>query len=171
MESILYWRALKELAELCGETDAAMAEELRARMKRVEESISCLYDEKSGMFFAAETDCRQVDIWGNAYALYVGFPFAHEVREGILNFLAKYYYEYVYCGQVRHLLNGEYWQRLLIEVERGTYQNGAFWGTASGWVIWCLKQNAPELAEEMLADLRARCQRNCGLRWCGPRIL
>lgn len=31
--------------------------------------------------------------------------------------------------------DGEYWDRLLIEILPEEYQNGAYWATASGWVI------------------------------------
>lgn len=59
----------------------------------------------------------------------------------------------VYRGQVRHLLKGQYWERLLIDVEPETYQNGAYWATASGWMIWCLAQQNPALAVRALEDV------------------
>lgn len=41
------------------------------------------------------------------------------------------------CGQVRHLPAGQTWQRFFTEggVEKGTYQNGAFWATPLAWVV------------------------------------
>jgi hypothetical protein len=60
---------------------------------------------------------------------------------------------------VRHLPAGEYWQRLLVPVERDRYQNGAYWATASGWMIYALSQTQPALAQatwrELVADFRA----------------
>ena len=66
-------------------------------------------------------------------------------------------------GQVRHLLRGEYWQRVIAPpdvIAPETYQNGAYWATASGWVIDGLKQIDPTLAQKTLADLVADFQAN-----------
>ena len=52
------------------------------------------------------------------------------------HFLQKQYADYVFKGQVRHLLNGTFWERTLIPVAPGSYQNGAYWATASGWVMY-----------------------------------
>ena len=61
-------------------------------------------------------------------------------------------------GQVRHLFQGEYWERLLIPVPRDRYQNGAYWATASGWVMQAIHPVNPQLAlrtfEELIADFQ-----------------
>jgi hypothetical protein len=75
MESLLYWRASKMLArweETYGSEEGRAAWAARARA--IEKSIVSLWDDKTGMFFAASKDCRQTDIWGNAYAVYIDFP-------------------------------------------------------------------------------------------------
>ena len=56
---------------------------------------------------------------------------------------------------MRHLFNGEYWQRLLAPVEPERYQNGAYWATASGWVIWALAARNQKLAHNVWSDLIA----------------
>jgi hypothetical protein len=56
---------------------------------------------------------------------------------------------------VRHLLKGEYWQRLLAPVPPERYQNGAYWATASGWVMWALAKKDPKLTRRMWDDLIA----------------
>jgi hypothetical protein len=38
-------------------------------------------------------------------------------------------------------------------VEPGTYQNGAYWATPSGWLAWAVARRRPELAGRILADL------------------
>ncbi len=75
MESLLYWRACKMLARwdgLCGSGEARGR--LMARARAIEKNIGSLWDEKTGMFFAASKDCRQTDIWGNAFAVSYRFP-------------------------------------------------------------------------------------------------
>ncbi len=152
-ESLLYWRACKRLAELHQRVgEGGKAEEYKHRAELIERNIDLLWDEEVGMFFAASIDCRQIDIWGNAYAIYIGFPLG-EKRERVLQFLVQDYDRYVWHGQVRHLLKGEYWQRLLVPIQPDRYQNGAYWATASGWVIWALSQWKPELAKKMFCDL------------------
>lgn len=46
-----------------------------------------------------------------------------------------------------------YWQRLLIDVPGETYQNGAYWATATGWIAWCLHRTDPEAAARVLRDV------------------
>ncbi|MDW8026447.1 MAG: hypothetical protein RMK18_11365 [Armatimonadota bacterium] len=152
-ESLLYWRACKRMAELHNRVgDKKRAEEYEKRASLIERNIDLLWDDSVGMFLAASIDCRQIDIWGNAYALYIGFPLG-EKRERILKFLVHNYDRYVWLGQIRHLLKGEYWQRLLVPVEQERYQNGAYWATASGWVIWALPEVEPKLAQKTFCDL------------------
>ncbi len=153
MESVLYWRAAQMLAGLERRYGkAAKAEELLARAGALKKNIGSLWDEKTGMFLAASVDCRQTDIWGNAYAVAVDFPLAGR-RARIVDYLVSNYDLYVWRGQVRHLPRGEYWQRQLYPVEKDRYQNGAFWGTASGWVMQAVAGRAPELARRMFRDL------------------
>jgi hypothetical protein len=56
-------------------------------------------------------------------------------------------------GQVRHLPAGAYWERFLRDVPPGYYQNGGYWGTASGWLIEALADVDPALALRLFHDL------------------
>ena len=123
------------------------------RCNAIEAAIQNLYDSDSHVFLAATQDCAQTDIWGMAYMLYINFPCTDEMKSDILTFLKKYYDRYVLDGQIRHLLSGEYWEKLLIEIAHEEYQNGAYWATASGWVIWCLSQIDVSLAAQTLFDV------------------
>ncbi len=151
-ESLLLWRACRMAAEMCRccQTDGAWYTD---QAKSIEQAIMTLYDTDSGMFFAADAECKQLDVWGNAYLLYIGFPVEDTVRESILNWLCVHYEDYTYMGQIRHLPKGEYWERTLIEVLPEEYQNGAYWATATGWVMDCLYQKDPALAQRMLAEV------------------
>jgi acetyl esterase/lipase len=154
-ESLLYWQAARRLAhwlDLYGEPVSAA--ELRQRAALIETNLVRLWDEGAGAFVAASQDCRQVDIWGNAYALWLDFPLGAK-RDRVLDFLVQNRDRFVWRGQVRHLLRGEHWQRLLTPVAPERYQNGAYWATASGWVIWALAQRDTGLARRMWAELIA----------------
>ncbi len=155
IESILYWTASQRLANLyaeCGQAGEAAG--YRRQTEQIQHGLDRLWDETVGAFLAASQDCRQVDIWGNAYALWAGFPLG-ERSERVMYFLVENFDRYIWRGQVRHLLQGEYWQRLLMPVEPETYQNGAYWATASGWLAWAIAPRRPDLARQMFADLIA----------------
>jgi hypothetical protein len=104
-------------------------------------------------------------VWGTLYALHLGVlgraqaaaarkTVADAVRSGTIAFE----------GGVRHVPTDldfsqtTAWERSLSPVN--TYQNGAYWHTASGWLIEALwKQDRPlalQVFHEMLAHLRAQ---------------
>lgn len=153
MESLLYWRACRFLQQLHHDYgQLAKAQSYEQQAAAIERSIFKLYDPAQKGFYAATGECKQLDIWGIAYLLYIDFP-AGDIREDLLAFLRDNYHAYAYKGQIRHLLQNEYWERLLIEVPHEEYQNGAYWATASGWVIWCLAQTDGKLAAQALSDV------------------
>jgi hypothetical protein len=153
MESLLYWRAARILARWEGVYGSRKTrDELIARAAAIERSIGSLWDEKTGMFFAASKDCRQTDIWGNAFAVSIDFPLAGK-RDRMVDYLVANYDRYAWHGQVRHLPKGEYWVRQLSPVEKEQYQNGAFWATPAGWVMRALNERDPALAKRMFRDL------------------
>ena len=154
-ESQLYWTACQRMAEWHKKTgDAQATNKYRERAALIERHFGTLWNEKSGAFLAATKDCRQLDIWGNAYAIWLDFPLG-EKRKHVLKFLATNYERCVWRGQVRHLLAGEHWQRLLAPVQPERYQNGAYWATASGWMMFALSQTDSRLAHQMWTDLIA----------------
>jgi len=155
MESLLYWTACKRLAKWHREIgNRQKANAYQDRADQIEQHMGVLWDRSTGAFLAATKDCRQIDIWGNAYAIYAGFPLGKR-QNAVVHFLTDNYARYVWHGQVRHLLKGEYWQRLLAPVAHERYQNGAYWATASGWVMFAIAQKQPGLAQTMLDELIA----------------
>ncbi len=158
--SLLYWEACQRLVVLFNQiTEPKLAEEFDQRSLMIESHLDKLWDNQAGMFLAATQDCRQIDIWGNAYAIYIDFPLM-EKRGRIVEYLAANFDKYVHKGQIRHLPAPEHWQKTLIPVEPETYQNGAYWGTASGWLAFALADKHPALAKRILDDLLADYRQN-----------
>ena len=152
-ESLLDWTASRRMAEWhrrIGNREPAAKH--RQRAKAIERNLGVLWDAKAGAFLAATKDCRQLDIWGNAYAIWLDFPLGGK-RKPVLRFLATNHERFVWRGQVRHLLAGEHWQRLLAPVQPERYQNGAYWATASGWMMFALSRTDSQLALKMWSDL------------------
>ncbi len=151
--SLLLWQAYRAMASFyqrCNHDQNDNAYQQKA--ENIKKNILSLWDEESGMFYAASEDCRQIDIWGNAYALYIHFPLGNKA-ERIADYLSDHFESIVYNGQIRHLPGGQYWHRTLIPVSRDTYQNGAYWGTASGWVAYALQKKKHEKTEKLYQDL------------------
>lgn len=156
--SLLYWDACRQMAALARRCTGDPYP-YPQRAEQVSRALERLWDDKVGAYRAATGDCNQVDVWGTAYAVYIG-AVQGERKGRALAFLRDRYADYVYRGQVRHLLRGEYWEKTLMPVERETYQNGAYWATASGWVIAALAQIDPALARRMAEDLLADFRQN-----------
>lgn len=151
--SLLYYEASMHLAELFAAAgDKAAAGRWTEEAHTVEQDLQTLYDEESGMLLAASVDCRQIDIWGSAYAAYIG-AIPEEQQRRVAQYLRANYDGLVRRGQVRHTAPGEYWEKTIVPYERGTYQNGAYWATPSGWGASVIGEVDRGLAEQMLVDL------------------
>ncbi len=50
--------------------------------------------------------------------------------------------------------------KTLIPVRRDTYQNGAYWGTASGWIAYALHEQHWDQTERLYQELIANYQKN-----------
>ena len=78
------------------------------------------------------------------------------------------YDTFVHQGQVRHLPAPEYWERIFKPIPEDTYQNGGYWGTASGWMIEALRTVDPALAEKTFRELIASYREEGVLEWIAP---
>ncbi|MFN8006081.1 MAG: hypothetical protein U0V70_03440 [Terriglobia bacterium] len=165
--SLLYWEACRLIAHLhekAGRLEKSA--EYRYRAKLIERNLDTLFTDEAGLYFAASADCRQIDIWGSAYSVYLNFPTSHleRIRQSLLTQLLRYSWK----GQIRHLLKGEYWQGFLTDVRKDTFQNGAYWGMASGWIIAALAPVDPAKASALFSELIKYYRKN-GIPQCaGP---
>ena len=153
MESVLHWRALKMMQELSGYYCSSLDDSYAKRIDDIERNIGIFHE--GGVWYAATGDCRQIDIWAMAYMVYIGFPLKNEEKTEISEYLAKNADGLTYLGQIRHLPKNEYWERLLIEIEPETYQNGAYWETATGWYVYAVSLSDRKTAAKILADALA----------------
>lgn len=148
--SLLYYKANLEMFQLCQKYDCGNPNIYRRRYEYVRQSINKLWDEGSGMFWAADQDCKQIDIWGSAYAIDVGIT-SEEQSKRITRYLVEHYDEIVRNAQIRHLTGSDTgWDQLFTPCKEGTYQNGAFWATPLSWVIPVYARHDIELAKKMI---------------------
>ena len=150
---------LAELAARLGRRDAA--DRYASEAARIQTSLEHLWSPEQGLYLAGSQDCRQADVWGSAYALAIGATNAAR-RHLVAEMLYAQRERFLLRGQVRHLLLPELWQRRIVVAEwtePGTFQNGPYWGTATGWVAEAFESLAPgggiALLRELAADFAA----------------
>lgn len=107
------------------------------------------WNETLGLFMAATVECKQPDIWGSAFAVYLGVA-TPEQAMAVAKYFEKHYAAIVQCGQIRHLPGGIYWEKA---GKKDYYQNGAYWGTATGWFVFTLDLVNSDLADQTIIDL------------------
>lgn len=153
------WEIVARLASDLGRaTEAAAA---MGEAQRVRANLHLLWSDEHRLFFAGSRDCRQADVWGSAYACVINAVDADRRRE-IAQTLLEQRDRFLRRGQVRHLLQPEKWERRIVVADwsgPGCFQNGAYWGTATGWVAETFEMIAPgsgiALLRELVADFQA----------------
>ena len=74
--------------------------------KKVEESIhKVFWDSDTGLFRAATVRCREHDIWGSAFAVYLDVADATQAIS-IADYFKTHYAEIVDQGHIRHIPDG-----------------------------------------------------------------
>lgn len=166
--TLLYWEACMVLAQMAKKVedhDGALQwfEAAEATGRRLHE----LYDEHSGMFLAANGDCRQLDLWGSAYAGVVrACSKKQTVRIG--QYFFDHYEQCILNGCVRHLRGDESWERMLADVPAGSYQNGGYWPAASGWVAMVLDRYDAATARAFVDEVIDELERDNAPEWIAP---
>ena len=161
--SLLYVQASRQLADLLNsaarEAEAGnwkqQAERVAAGIRRV------FWDPQTGLFRAATLCCKEHDIWGSAFAVYLGVA-DDEQAKAIATVFKRDYSGIVQNGQVRHLPPGVYWEK---GCQRDTYQNGGYWATPTGWFVYTLDLVDPALADRTVMDLVKDFQNGGACEW------
>lgn len=167
--SLLYIQACRQLSDLLiagrREDDSR---EWKEEAARVAESVrKVFWDADAGLFHAATVKCREHDIWGSAFAVFLGVANPGQSR-AVADYFASHYDEIVQHGQVRHLPGGVYWEQ---GCERDQYQNGAYWATPVGWFVYTLDITDPPLADRTVLDMVAYFKEHGACEWIiGERV-
>lgn len=161
--SLLYVQACRQLSDLL-----RAGGRLEASRKWSEEGVRVtagirkgLWDKEAGLFRAATVRCREHDIWGSAFAVFLGVA-TPEQSKAIAQYFEAHYDQLVQHGQIRHLPGGVYWEQ---GCERDEYQNGAYWATPVGWFVYTLDIANPALADRTVIDMVAHFQQYGACEW------
>lgn len=163
MASLLKWRAAKQLAELhtvCGNHSSAKRYEDSAAV--IGHAVPSVFGHASGFLRASTGTSRQRDVWGTAFAVYIGL-LEEPLRAAACEALLRAYRAgtMTWRGQIRHVLTTDdysdstAWEESVVKVRRNRYQNGAYWATPVGWVAYALHQVDPEAASTLVGELIA----------------
>ena len=149
--SLLYVQAAQQMSSIYGVLhQPAKQKQWQAESENVSKNIrKTLWNAKDGMFNAATIQCNQVDIWGSAFAVYLGVADPQQARS-IAKYFETNYSKLVQKGQIRHTAPGQYWEGVTY---KDRYQNGAYWATPTGWFVYTLDKVNPALADRTLIDM------------------
>jgi hypothetical protein len=164
MTSILKFRAANELSEIFINTgNPTLAEKYRIIANKIKTAIPDLFLDERGMLRASTGKSKQADVWSTGLAVYLNI-LEGEKMEKTCRFVAEAYKNgYLSCnGNIRHILTiddfdeSTSWEFSL--AKKNTYQNGAYWGTPTGWICFAISKVdfslAQKLANDYIDDLR-----------------
>ena len=123
-----------------------------------------LWNDATGMFRPSSGNCVNLtDVWASALAVEVGAVTGGRAGR-VVAWFGAHWPEVVQDGQIRHLPLGEFWPAHLFW-EYNVYQNGGYWGTASGWVLPVIARNNSAVAEQLVRDAIADARQNGINEW------
>ncbi|MEY3141688.1 MAG: hypothetical protein RLY21_181 [Planctomycetota bacterium] len=161
--SLLFVQACRQLAELMeaaqrkddARTWQEQADRVAASIRRV------FWDTDSGLFRAATIRCREHDIWGSAFAVYLQVADKAQ-SQAVARYFKQHYDAIVQHGQIRHLPGGVYWEQAC---EPDRYQNGGYWATPTGWFVYALDLEDPKLADRTIVDMVDHFKQHGACEW------
>jgi len=162
--SLLYVQACRQLGDLLDALDRdEEARRWRETGRRITRSIDAIFwDPNVGLFRAATVQCREHDIWGSAFAVYLGVA-SDKQAQAIATYFQQHYGDIVQAGQIRHLPGGVHWEKARCAPD--TYQNGAYWATPTGWFVYTLDLVDPALADQTVIDMVRHFQVHGACEW------
>jgi len=165
MPSLLKYISAMQLSELFDKINRKdKADAYRLLATRLKKEIPIAFSEARGMLVASTGKSKQPDVWSTALAVYFGI-LEGDSLEKTCRFLRDAYKKGTLAsrGNIRHVLTSDdynestVWESSL--TEKNSYQNGAYWGTPTGWVCDAIARvdvgAAKQLAREYIDDLRA----------------
>lgn len=162
--SLLKWQAATELAWLHRKAGHhAETRRYTSAATQLRRAIPATFAMGDGWLRAATGIGAQADVWGTAYAVYIG-ALPRKTEVAACTVLARAYRQgaIAWNGGVRHVpTTGDFspetaWEKALTPKNR--YQNGAYWTTPTGWACYAIAKvdanAARSLASEFIAELR-----------------
>lgn len=162
--SLLRYQALQQLAELYQlRGNSVEYHRMKLSARNLKKQIVRVFQDSRGMLKASTSKSAQADVWSTVWAVYLGVLVGEDAKKASRTLSQAYSKNgLAYRGAVRHVLKSDdfsknsAWEGSL--VKKDTYQNGAFWSTATGWVAYTLSltqmSQAKQLIGEFIQDLK-----------------
>jgi hypothetical protein len=162
--SILKFRASLELAWLFEQLGlSSQAASYANTSEKLKKLIPEVFSDSRGMLKASTGKSCQADVWSTALAVYLGILEEDALEKSCL-FLTNAYLEgtLAHRGNIRHILTSDDFSETtaweISMAQKNNYQNGAYWGTPVGWVVYAISRvnwkAAQKLALEYITELR-----------------
>lgn len=158
LPSLFKYRASLELAEIYKKINrqdkTANYIKIADRLKK---EIPEIFSDRRGMLLASTGKSSQPDVWSTALAVYFGVLEGENLNK-TCRFLSDSYQNgsLAYKGNIRHVLtcddfnDSTSWESSL--AAKNTYQNGAYWGTPTGWVCYAIAKIDINIARQLAAE-------------------
>jgi len=130
---------------------------------KLKQQIPAVFSDARGMLLASTGKGKQADVWSTSLAVYLGIMEGDQQKKSC-QFLRDAYLKGSLAknGNIRHILTTDdysdstAWEFSL--AKKNSYQNGAYWGTPTGWICYAIAKvdiaAAKKLAKEYIDDLR-----------------
>ena len=130
---------------------------------KLKQQIPAVFSDARGMLLASTGKGKQADVWSTSLAVYLGIMEGDQQKKSC-QFLRDAYLKVSLAknGNIRHILTTDdysdstAWEFSL--AKKNSYQNGAYWGTPTGWICYAIAKvdiaAAKKLAKEYIDDLR-----------------
>ncbi|MEX2336160.1 MAG: hypothetical protein WD555_02680 [Fulvivirga sp.] len=156
--SILKYRAALQLSSLFKKLkNNSKAKAYSNIAEKIKEALPAIFINENGMLKASTEISSQPDVWATSLAIYLGL-LEGEDAEKASRHLTKAYENgtLAYKGNIRHVIHGEDFNRTTAWekgiVAPNEFQNGAYWGTPTGWVSYAINKVNPEMAAQLLKE-------------------
>lgn len=156
-------RQLADLLEAGGRKEGVRTWQQEA--ERITKSVRKeFWDEKIGLFRSTTGGCNVPDIWGSAFAVFLGVATEEQARK-VAAYFKEHHEELVLHGQVRHLPAHMDWSRQKTAANSGDYQRGGYWGVPVGWFAYTLNLADPALADRTVIAMVRHYQKHGACEW------
>jgi hypothetical protein len=162
--SALKYRAADQLSVMHGGLGSREeADRYKETAERIAVNVPKVFYDQGGLLKASTKSSCQPDVWGSAFSVYIGMLDEEQSKRVGQALADAYTAETLACkGNIRHVLTSDdasgatAWDSTTVTIN--TYQNGAYWGTPTGWVCYAIakadKPLAKQLAKDYIDELR-----------------
>ena len=163
MSSLVLYRGLQRAAALFADVVPPEQEQRwLAQAEGIRDNLHRLWSEDEGAYLAGSKDCRQVNVWANGLAYWLSAP---EKQRRIVAWFKAHREEIFLAGYTRQIAEDGGWQRQLVKVGLGSYTNGGFWSTGTGFVLPTIADQDAGFAAELARQLVANMEKTSFAEW------